>query len=136
MTTISLSRKTLLVLFAASAVSMTSLAFAQTAPTAPDTAPPATPPAAMHDDPMQEGAAAPAPNTTSAPMASTSKPKTFKDLDANKDGKLSKDEVAGDPTWSADFDAADTNKDGYISKSEFKKHEADLKKVASNDSQK
>jgi len=132
MTTISLSRKTLLSLFAASAVSMTSLAFAQTAAPAPDV-PPATANAPMHDGPMQEGAAAPTPNTTPAPMASTDKPKSWKELDANKDGKLSKDEVAGDATWTADFDTADANKDGFLSKSEYKKHEADLKKVASND---
>ena len=109
MTTLSLSRKTLLSLIAASAVSMTSLAFAQTAAMAPDAAPP--PPAAAvpapHDGPMQESAAAPAPNTASAPMAATDKPKSWKELDANKDG--------------------------YLSKSEFKKHEADLKKLARND---
>jgi hypothetical protein len=135
MTTFSRSRKTLLSLFVASAVSMTSLAFAQTAPTAPDSTA-ATPPPASANAPMQEGTMAAATASTPAPMASTTKPKSFKELDANKDGKLSKDEVAGDPTWTADFDAADTNKDGSISKSEFKKHEADLKKVASNDSQK
>ena len=134
MTTISLSRKTLLSLIAASAMSMTSLAFAQDAATSPDV-PPATATATPHDGPMQEGATA-TPANTPAPMASTTKPKTFKELDANKDGKLSRDEVAGDPTWSAEFDAADTNKDGYISKSEFKKHEADMKKVASNDNRK
>lgn len=125
------SRKTLLSLFAASAVSMTSLAFAQTAATTP-VPPPATATATMRADPMQEGTAASAPATNSAPMASTTKPKSWKEFDANKDGKLSKDEVAGDATWTADFDAADLNKDGYLSKSEFKKHEADLKKVASN----
>jgi Ca2+-binding EF-hand superfamily protein len=86
---------------------------------------------------MQEGTAATsAPATNPAPMASTDKPKSWKELDANKDGKLSKDEVAGDATWTADFDTADANKDGFLSKSEFKKHEADLKKVASNDSRK
>ena len=92
-------------------------------------------PATIHDGSMQEGTApptAPAP----APMASADKPKSWKDLDVNKDGKLSKDEVAADPTWTADFDAVDSNKDGYISKAEYKKHEADLKKVASIDSRK
>lgn len=135
MTTLSLSRKTLLSLITAGAVSMTSLAFAQSAAMAPDAAPPppATATPAPHDGPMQEGVAAPAPNTAPAPMASTEKPKSWKELDANKDGKLSKDEVAGDATWTADFDSADANKDGFLSKSEFKKHEADLKKVASND---
>jgi hypothetical protein len=134
MTTFSLSRKTLLSLFTASAVSMTSLAFAQTAATAPDAAPPPPTTAASHDGPMQEGTAATsAPATNPAPMASTDKPKSWKELDANKDGKLSKDEVAGDATWTADFDTADTNKDGFLSKSEYKKHESDLKKVASND---
>jgi hypothetical protein len=132
MTTLSVSRKTLLSLFAASAVSMTSLAFAQTAATAPDVPPAAATPT-PHEGPMQEGVAAPAPNMAPAPMASTDKPKSWKELDTNKDGKLGKDEVAGDATWTADFDTADANKDGYLSKSEFKKHEADLKKVASNE---
>jgi len=133
MQTISLSRKTLLSLCIASALSMTSLAFAQTDPAAATPTPP--PAGAMtHDGAMQEGAMAPAPAATPTPaaMASTDKPKSFKDLDANKDGKLSKDEVAGNATWTADFDAADANKDGSISKTEFKKHNADLKKMASN----
>lgn len=90
------------------------LAFAQT-----DTTP--TPPAPA-SAPMQTGAMA------SDAMAQSSTPKTWKELDANKDGKLSKDEVAGDPTWSAEFDAADSNKDGFVSKTEFKQHNDAMKK--------
>ncbi len=41
-------------------------------------------------------------------------------LDADKDGKLSKDEVKGDATLSAKFDELDTNKDGFLDKDELK----------------
>lgn len=122
------SHKPLIGLFAIGAALMMPLAFAQ------DTAPPPTSPAAtMHEGAVHEPMKAPAPNTTAA---SNNKSMSWNDLDANKDGKLSKDEVAGDPTWSKDFDAADTNKDGYISKDEYTKHVADLKKVAKTDSKK
>ncbi len=123
MKTISLTRLIQISLLAAAFAAPA--AFAQSEPTA------TPPPAAMHDGSMQEGSTAPPPATE--PTASADKPKSWKELDANKDGKLGKDEVAGDAKWTADFDAADTNKDGSISKAEFKKHEADLKKMASND---
>lgn len=43
----------------------------------------------------------------------------FKQMDANKDGKLSKDEVKG-PLLN-DFAKVDTNNDGFISKAEMEK---------------
>lgn len=43
----------------------------------------------------------------------------FKQMDANKDGKLSKAEVKG--PLIQDFTKVDTNKDGFISKEELKK---------------
>jgi hypothetical protein len=112
-------------------------AFAQTAPTA---AAPTDPPTT--NAPMHEATPATAPTNTSATdpantpavADSNAKPATFKELDANKDGKLSHDEVAGSAMWTSDFDTADTDKDGYISKSEFKKHEADIRKTAKNES--
>lgn len=61
---------------------------------------------------------------------SSDKTMSWKQLDANKDGKLSKEEVAGDPQLTADFDSADTNKDGYLSKAEFKTQKAEMKKMA------
>ena len=82
--------------------------------------------------PSSDPVGTPTPNTDAQPMATTSaySAASFKELDANHDGKLSKDEVAGDAMWSKDFDVADVDKDGFISKSEFKKHEADAKKTA------
>ncbi|GAB5419118.1 MAG: hypothetical protein Crog4KO_06260 [Crocinitomicaceae bacterium] len=41
----------------------------------------------------------------------------LKDMDANKDGKLSKREVKG--PLKNDFDKIDANKDGFITKEEF-----------------
>jgi Ca2+-binding EF-hand superfamily protein len=68
--------------------------------------------------------------TPAASPAATapSGPKAFAELDANRDGRLSRDEVAGDATWSADFDAADLDHNGFISKAEFDKHAAAARK--------
>jgi hypothetical protein len=38
--------------------------------------------------------------------------------------------VAGDPVWSADFDAADTDHNGVISRAEFDRHQAQIRKKA------
>lgn len=50
-------------------------------------------------------------------------PPTFseliKDMDANKDGKLAKDEIKG--PLKNDFTKVDTDKDGFITEAEFKK---------------
>ena len=65
----------------------------------------------------------PADNATSQPVPgtkNTTKSTVFNDLDANKDGKLSRDEVASDPRLSRDFDTLDTDRDGYLSKRELK----------------
>ena len=43
----------------------------------------------------------------------------FKRLDANKDGKLSKEEVARNPSVAAKFDALDKDRDGSLSLDEF-----------------
>jgi hypothetical protein len=79
--------------------------------------------------------ASPAPMQDSSSMQSSSamssdKPMPWKQLDTNKDGKLSKEEVAGDSQLTADFDAADTNKDGFLSKVEFRAHRMEMKKMA------
>ncbi|CAN7406130.1 hypothetical protein LJR143_002342 [Pseudoxanthomonas sp. LjRoot143] len=43
----------------------------------------------------------------------------FTALDANKDGRLSRDEVKDKGRFAARFDALDTNKDGFLSKDEL-----------------
>ena len=43
----------------------------------------------------------------------------WKQLDANGDGKLSKEEVANHPRLVKDFDAIDANKDGFLSSEEL-----------------
>ena len=46
------------------------------------------------------------------------RPPSFEDLDSNKDGLLSKDEVACDPCVSRFFDKLDADKNGKLSKDE------------------
>ncbi len=41
-------------------------------------------------------------------------------LDADKDGKLSKDEVKADAALTGKFDTLDANKDGFLEKDELK----------------
>ncbi len=41
-------------------------------------------------------------------------------LDADKDGKLSKDEVKADTNLTGSFDTLDANKDGFLDKDELK----------------
>ena len=78
------------------------LAFAQTAPTT--------------DDGMQS-----APPTTAAPTAEP-RQVTWADLDVDKDGDLSKDEVATVPALSQVFAAADADADGKLTADEYKAH--------------
>ena len=59
-------------------------------------------------------AQAPAAGTTPAPRPS------FKQLDADGDGKLSRSEVASNPKLSQSFDSIDTNKDGFLSSDELR----------------
>lgn len=48
--------------------------------------------------------------------------------DADKDGKISREEAQNDKTLSAKFDELDTNKDGFLDKSELKaSHQAPTK---------
>jgi Ca2+-binding EF-hand superfamily protein len=47
---------------------------------------------------------------------------TFETLDADADGKLSRDEVAGNSTLSGNFAALDGNSDGFVSKREFQRN--------------
>lgn len=47
---------------------------------------------------------------------------TFTMLDADSDGKLSKDEVATSNSLSSSFTMIDRNSDGYISRGEFRRN--------------
>ncbi|WP_027080978.1 hypothetical protein [Luteimonas mephitis] len=80
------------------------LAFAQTAPTTDDGA-------------AQDAAPSAAP---------TAEPKqvTWADLDVDKDGSLSKAEVATVPALAQVFDAADADADGKLTADEYKAHAA------------
>jgi hypothetical protein len=44
---------------------------------------------------------------------------SWDDLDTNKDGYLTKDELKGSPAWMAHFDKVDINHDGKISPEEW-----------------
>lgn len=94
------------------------LAFAQdanasaTAQEAAQSATPATP--ATPADP-QAGTAA-----TPAQPAADAKKVTWSDLDADKDGKLTKTEAAPIDSLSQSFDAADKDKDGALTTDEYK----------------
>jgi hypothetical protein len=45
---------------------------------------------------------------------------TFKSLDADGDGKITKDEAAANAHFANSFDKLDRNSDGYVSKREFR----------------
>ncbi len=47
---------------------------------------------------------------------------TFKTLDTDADGKLTKEELAGNEGLSGSFDRLDSNSDGYVSKREFQRN--------------
>jgi len=47
------------------------------------------------------------------------RPPSFEELDADNDGFLTKEEVAGDPHLAHDFDTFDANGDGRLSKDEL-----------------
>lgn len=99
-----LARTSLSALIAAAATLAMPLAFAQTAPTTGDAS-------------QSAPAAQPAP---AAAPSSTPKQVTWADLDSDKDGNLSKQEVTTVPSLSQVFDQADTDKDGKLTADEYK----------------
>jgi hypothetical protein len=86
------------------------LAFAQTAPTTDDGAMQSTSPQSTSP-------------TTTAPTAEP-KQVTWADLDTDKDGSLSKAEVATVPALTQVFGAADADADGKLTADEYKAHAA------------
>jgi len=143
-----LSRKPLLALFAASAVLMTPLAFAQSATTTATQATPVPPPAAtsIAPEPTVPGHATPTlaqssdtptaatPNTPSegvsmpatpaSTTASSGNKKTWSELDLDKDGNVSKSEAMADAGLKKIFAKADTNGDGILTPDEYKAYVA------------
>jgi hypothetical protein len=109
--------------FAIAAALSAPLAFAQDANAsataqenaAAQPATPATP--ATPADPQAGIAATPA---TPAQPAADAKKVTWSDLDADKDGKLTKTEAAPIDSLSQSFDAADKDKDGALTTDEYK----------------
>lgn len=80
-------------------------------------APMATEPAPMPAEP------APMPAPAAAPMDSGM---SFADMDKNKDGSLTHDELADTEMLHQHFSEADTNGDGKLSSAEVDKHRADM----------
>jgi hypothetical protein len=132
-------------LFAALALGLTlsaPMAFAQDAQSqsaqAAEAATPATPadPASQSTD-----ATAATPATPASPAASPTAPGqdakkiTWSDLDADKDGKLTKDEASSVQALAQVFDDADTDQDGALTPEEYKayvaKNQADAAKAQS-----
>jgi hypothetical protein len=89
----------------------------QTATTpAADPATAATP--ATPADPAAQTAATPA--TPASPAEGETKKITWSDLDADKDGKLTKIEASSVPALTQVFDDADADKDGALTPDEYK----------------
>jgi hypothetical protein len=74
----------------------------------------AAPPAAAASQTQAEPSATPA-----AKYSATDLARAFSFMDANKDGKISRDEAASFPNVAKYFDAADTDKDQMLSPEEF-----------------
>jgi Ca2+-binding EF-hand superfamily protein len=47
---------------------------------------------------------------------------TFEMLDKDSDGKLSREEISGSESLTANFTMLDSDSDGYVSKGEFKRN--------------
>ena len=87
---------------------------------------PATPAAAPHASTPEAAPAATSPAPATAPPAAQGPAYTasnialaFSYIDANKDGKISREEAAGFRGVAKYFDEADVNKDGFLSREEF-----------------
>lgn len=98
-------------LLAAATLSLSSTAFAQHSPTTPHdgsmqrTEPPV-------NDQRDDSRTPPAPNDAIGPA-------TFAELDANGDGKISRDEAALDARLAANFSIHDLDGDGALSSTEY-----------------
>jgi hypothetical protein len=105
-----LTRKSLSGLVAFGAVLAMPLAFAQTSPTTQaDPAQTTQPTTTQNAEPATQPAGAAQPKQV-----------TWADLDTDKDGNLSKQEVTPVPSLTQVFDQADSDKDGKLTADEYK----------------
>jgi hypothetical protein len=115
-----LTRKSLLGAFALVATLSAPMAFAQSQTDAAATSAPAQP-AASADASAQPAATATATsNDASAATPSSVSKKSWADVDADKDGNLSKAEASIVPSLGQVFDKADSNADGSLTAAEYK----------------
>lgn len=88
----------------------------------------ADPAAATQSDTQTTDTAPQEPATTEQPAAQastdTAKPKTWADVDGDKDGNISKTEAASEPAVGQIFEAADSNKDSKLTPDEYKAYVA------------
>jgi len=90
---------------------------------ATEPAPAATEPAPAPAPEMPPPATEPMP-ATPAPAATADSGMSFEDMDKNKDGSITKDELADTEMLSQHFAAADKDGDGKLSKAEVDAHRA------------
>jgi hypothetical protein len=93
----------------------------------------AMPVAFAQDATPTDPAAQAAPTAAPAPAAEP-KQVTWADLDTDKNGSLSKAEVATVPELAQSFDAADANADGQLTAEEYKAHAAKASGAATDGS--
>lgn len=98
----------------AAAALLAPAAHAQPAAATPATPPPVQVQPAPSSSVVSTASAAAEPRYTAADIA-----RAFSFMDANKDGKISRDEASGFRGVARHFDAADTNKDSHLSQQEF-----------------
>lgn len=102
------SRKPLIAAVALMAALSAPLAFAQSASPAP----------------AQDAAATPADAAAAPTQSAAPQKKSWSDVDANKDGALSKTEAATVPALGQVFEQADSNADGALTTDEYKAYVA------------
>ena len=117
-----LSRKSLIGAFALAASLSAPLAFAQSAEASAQATPPTEAPtqaeASVQAATNEQGAAA----ATASPAGPAKK--SWSDVDADKDGKLTKTEAGVVPSLGQVFDQADSNADGTLTTEEYKAYVA------------
>ncbi len=116
------ARNALIGLFALSAAVAMPIAFAQEqTQTAAD--PAATTEVQAAETTTEQSTTATA-DTSAQASTDAAKPKTWTDVDGDKDGNISKTEAAAEPAVGQIFDVADSNKDSKLTPEEYKAYVA------------